>query len=80
MKILASLLVKHLVKKAKKSATIAVATVGMGAGAAIVLDPELLEAIPEEYRGYIFVGIGVVTLLARLRKEIAALIAEIKEK
>jgi hypothetical protein len=73
-----SLIVKHLVAKAMKSATAAVAGVGVAGGAAVMLSPELLDAIPEQYRGYVLLGYAGLVLLARFRGEIADLIRELK--
>lgn len=78
MKILVSLLVKHLVKKALKSATAGVAASGLVAGGVVALNPELIDAIPEQYRGYVVLGYAVLVLIARFRGEIADMIAEIK--
>jgi hypothetical protein len=79
MKILLSLLVKHLVKKALKSATAAVAAGGAVIGGVAVARPDWLDIVPEEYRGYAMLVFAGLTLLARFRGEIGELIAEAKK-
>lgn len=79
MKLVASLILKHLLKKAMKSATAAVAVGGAAAGTAVVVDPQILDAVPEQYRGYIFLGIAALTLIARFRGEFAEMVAELKK-
>ena len=65
------LIIRKIKKRAKKSATIAVAT-GVGvSGIAAVIDPDLLGLIPEQYRGWVILGLSVIIAIARLRKEIA---------
>lgn len=78
MKLLVSLLVKHLVKKALKSATAAVTAGVVVGGTTIVIKPEYLDAIPEQYRGYVVLAIAGATLIARFRGEFTELVAEFK--
>jgi hypothetical protein len=72
MSVLGALLVKHLIKKGLKSATVW----ATGAGAATVIP--FLDNIPEQYRGYVLLGWAGVILVSRLRGEISEAIAEAK--
>lgn len=78
VKLLVKFAAKKIAKRVRKSATTAVAG-GIGAaGVAAAIKPELLELIPEQYRGYAILAVAALVALARVRKEIAEAIAEAK--
>lgn len=78
MKILVSLFIKHVAKKALKSATAAVAAGGLTVGGVLIAKPEWLDLVPEQYRDYAFLVFVGVVLAARFRGEIGEMIAELK--
>lgn len=80
MKILVALLTRYLVKRARKSATAWIAGAITAAGATAAINPELLELIPEQWRGYAISGIGVAVLAARFRREFMAELRDEKAK
>lgn len=77
-KILLSIAARKVAKRIRQSATAAVAAGGVAVGGAAAIKPELLELIPEEYRGYVILAYGVLLLVARVRKELGEAVAEAK--
>lgn len=77
--LLARFIAKKIANRIKKSATAAAAGSVVGIGGLAWYKPELLELIPEQYRGYAIIAVGIVVLLARVRTEIAEGIREAKE-
>ena len=76
--LIVKLIVSLVAKKALKSATAAVAA-GVGAvGVSAAVSPDILELIPEAYRGLAITLVSIAILLARFRKEISAAIAAAK--
>lgn len=67
-----------LAKRAMKSLTAWLGAAVAGTGAAAAINPEILEMIPESLRGYAIAGVGVAVVLARHRREILAVWAELK--
>ena len=68
--LLLKLLAKKITKRLKKSATAAVGTGIFGIGVLDAISPEMIEAIPAPVRDYALIGLGVLVILARVRKEI----------
>lgn len=78
-KLLLKLAARKISKRLKQSATAAVAA-GIGtAGVAAVVNPELLDLIPEQYRGWVILAASALVALARVRREIAEAIAEARQ-
>jgi hypothetical protein len=67
-----------LKRKATKSVTSWLGAATAAGGGALALDPELLNAIPENVRGYVMLAIGVGVILARHRQEIFELYAKLR--
>lgn len=67
-----------IARRAVKSVTSWLGTAVAVTGGAAVIEPEVLEAIPEPVRGWAVLAVGVAVVLARHRKEITALYADLK--
>lgn len=78
MKLLAQAIGQVLVKKATKSVTSWIGAAGIAAGGYAVVDPKVLELIPEQYRGWVGVAVGGVVLLARNRAAIFETYAKLR--
>ena len=63
-------MLKALVEKYVSSWTAKFATAFAGAGVAVTFDPTVLEYIPQQYRGPALTVVGILFLVARLRKEL----------
>jgi hypothetical protein len=63
-------MLKALVAKYLSSWTAKLATAIMGAGVVVTINPQILEYIPEHWRGPFGTLIGLLVLLARLRKQL----------
>lgn len=67
-----------LKRKALKSATSWLGGLTAAAGGAAVIDPELVQLIPENARGYVMIAVGVLVILGRHRGEIIAAYAQLR--
>ena len=68
-----------IARRAARSATSVVGGAVVATGAAAAIDPELLELIPENLRGYAIAVIGIAVVLARHRREILAVLADLRQ-
>lgn len=76
--ILVKAITSVVLRKARKSVTAWIGAALATAGGAAVIEPELLEQIPEGLRGYAVAAVGVAVVLARHRAEITALYGDLK--
>jgi hypothetical protein len=78
MSLIAKAVASVVLRKARKSVTSWLGTVIAATGGAAVIEPELLEAIPEGLRGPAVLAVGVAVVLARHRAEITALYQDLR--
>lgn len=79
---MSGLLVKAVVgvlaRKATRSVTSYIGATVAAAGAATVIDPTLIGMIPDQYRGYVGMGVGAAVILARHRQDIIDMYAKLR--
>lgn len=63
-------MLKALLAKFAASWTAKAATALMASGVVVTIDPALLNLIPEQWRGPVVSIVGLIVLVARLRKEL----------
>lgn len=67
-----------LKRKAAKSVTSWLGTAVAAAGVGTMVDPALIDAMPEKYRGVIMTVLGLAIVAARHRREIFEMYAKLK--
>lgn len=63
---------------AGQSSTAGVAALVGGSGAVALLNPEIIDLVPDQYKPYLILGVAATVLLARLRKELVSLVRELR--
>lgn len=78
MKLLASVIVGVLKRKALKSVTSVIGTAVAAGGVTGIVDPDIMAAIPEGVRGWVVTVVGIAIVFARHRQEMQQVYSELK--